>query len=163
MWLVFVLLRWQMMKVVSFTGVTPVSTYHSDRLHLPITAAPTRFMNAFTQRLSTQLCASLKPAAIPLLDAGKALARSGELWIDATAAMGLYGGSLSAMGAQVRNAGDAVAQAAASCRFKTGMELVCDELRTSATCFNESPVLLQRAIQEARVDRMEKLAVTLGT
>ena len=60
---------------------------------------------------------------------GKALARSGELLIDLTSKLDLYGGSLSAMGANVRNCGDCLAQAAASCRFKTAAELVTDELR----------------------------------
>ena len=41
----------------------------------------------------------------------------------------MYGGSLSAAGASIRNCGDCVAQAAASCRFKTAAELVIDELR----------------------------------
>ena len=99
---------------------------------------------------------SLKPAAIPLMDsgksyiytdrvsfisylratpsypkflAGKALARSGELLIDLTTALDIYGGSLSATGANIRNCGDCLAQAAASCRFKTAAELVTDELR----------------------------------
>ena len=71
---------------------------------------------------STQLLMSLKPAAIPLLDSGKALARSGELLIDATTALDLYGGGLSQAGASIRNSGDCVAQAAASCRFKTAAE-----------------------------------------
>ncbi len=63
------------------------------------------------------------------MDSGKALARSGELLIDLTTSLDIYGGSLSAMGANVRNCGDCLAQAAASCRFKTGVELVTDELR----------------------------------
>ena len=81
---------------------------------------------------------SLKPAAIPLMDCGKALARSGELLIDLTTSLDIYGGSLSAMGANVRNCGDCLAQAAASCRFKTGVELVTDELREG-----ERTILLQ--------------------
>lgn len=60
---------------------------------------------------------------------GKALARSGELLIDLTTKLDLYGGSLSATGANIRNCGDCIAQAAASCRFKTAAELVIDELR----------------------------------
>jgi hypothetical protein len=86
------------------------------------------------------LKASMKDAAIPLMDAGKALARSGELWIEWTALpeQDLYGGSISSAGASIRNAGDCVAQAAASCRFKTGLELVCDELRESGTCLAEA-------------------------
>ena len=75
---------------------------------------------------------SLKPAAIPLLDSGKALARSGEALIEYTTSKEIYGGALSSAGASLRNAGDCVAQAAASCRFKTGTELVSDELREAA-------------------------------
>ena len=44
---------------------------------------------------------------------GKALARSGELLIDLTTKLDLYGGSLSATGANIRNCGDCLAQAAA--------------------------------------------------
>ena len=66
---------------------------------------------------------------IKISHTGKALARSGELLIDLTSKLDLYGGSLSAMGANVRNCGDCLAQAAASCRFKTAAELVTDELR----------------------------------
>jgi len=47
-----------------------------------------------TTRITTALF-SLKPAAIPLMDSGKALARSGELLIDLTTKLDLYGGSLS--------------------------------------------------------------------
>eukprot|EP00978_Attheya_sp_CCMP212_P024625 scaffold77701_cov49-Attheya_sp.AAC.1 len=85
------------------------------------------------------LKASMKDAAIPLMDAGKALARSGELWIEWTALpeTDLYRGPISSAGASIRNAGDCVAQAAASCRFKTGLELVCDELREAGTCLTE--------------------------
>ena len=39
----------------------------------------------------TQLSASLKPAAIPLMDSGKAFARSGEFIIDLTTAEGTAG------------------------------------------------------------------------
>jgi hypothetical protein len=66
---------------------------------------------------------------IPNTDTGKALARSGELLIDLTSSLDMYGGSLSAAGASIRNCGDCIAQAAASCRFKTAAELVIDELR----------------------------------
>lgn len=68
------------------------------------------------------------------MDSGKALARSGEVLIDLTTSLNIYGGSLSAMGANVRNCGDCLAQAAASCRFKTGVELVIDELREGEKC-----------------------------
>ena len=65
---------------------------------------------------------------------GRALARSGELLIDLTNALDLYGGGLSATGANIRNCGDCLAQAAASCRFKTAAELVIDELREGKYC-----------------------------
>ena len=69
---------------------------------------------------------------------GKALARSGELLVDLTNALDLYGGGLSATGASIRNCGDCLAQAAASCRFKTASELVIDELREGKTEENSS-------------------------
>jgi hypothetical protein len=97
------------------------------------------------RRSTNLMAASLKPAAIPLMDSGQELARCGELIIEFTEKTGRYGGSLSAAGAQIRNAGDCLAQAAASCRFKTGVELVTDELRESATCLLESTVKLQTA------------------
>jgi hypothetical protein len=104
---------------------------------------------------------SLKPAAIPLLDSGKALARSGELLIDATTRLDIYGGGLSAVGANIRNAGDCVAQAAASCRFKTASELVCDELRESGTCLLEGVEKLKKAIDDAEVDQNLEFAEKL--
>lgn len=106
--------------------------------------------------------ASLKPAALPLMDAGQALARAGEILIEITTALDLYGGALSAAGAQIRNAGDSLAQAAASCRFKTGAELVTDELREAATCLQEGAVKLTLAIAEARTDADEALAKRIG-
>uniref|UniRef100_A0A7S4HR12 Uncharacterized protein n=1 Tax=Odontella aurita TaxID=265563 RepID=A0A7S4HR12_9STRA len=109
-------------------------------------------------RSSLELRMSLKPAAIPLMDSGKALARSGELLIDATSVMGLYGGGLSSAGANIRNAGDCVAQAAASCRFKTAAELVCDELREGATCLIEGVDKMKLAVEEARADKDADLA-----
>ena len=104
---------------------------------------------------------TLKPASIPLMDAGKALARSGELVIEVTSELNIYGGALSAAGALLRNAGDCVAQAAASCRFKTGLELVCDELRESATCLTEGANKLGQAETEAQLDENTQLATTL--
>eukprot|EP00536_Pseudo-nitzschia_multiseries_P010057 jgi/Psemu1/202307/e_gw1.295.44.1 len=95
----------------------------------------------------------LKPAAGPLMDSGKALARSGELLIDFTKALDLYGGALSNAGAQIRNAGDALAQAGASCRFKTGLELVIDELREAAACLSEATDKLDMAVREAEADK----------
>ena len=132
--------------------------------------AAVSFANAFLspnyhpttiKKSHTILHNSLKPAALPLLDAGKALARSGELLIDLTTALDLYGGSLSSTGAQIRNAGDSVAQAAASCRFKTGAELVTDELREAATCLAEGVVQAKRAVEEAGVDESKELQVAI--
>ncbi len=100
---------------------------------------------------------SLKPAAIPMMDSGKALARTGELLIELTRALDLYGGALSAAGAQVRNSGDALAQAAASCRFKTGTEIVIDELREAATCLSEATDKLNQAVEEAQADQDPQL------
>mmetsp|Transcript_5120 Transcript_5120/g.9402 ORF Transcript_5120/g.9402 Transcript_5120/m.9402 type:complete len:235 (+) Transcript_5120:90-794(+) len=113
------------------------------------------------RRMTLQM--SLKPAAIPLMDAGKALARSGELLVDSTNKEPLnnYGGGLSAAGAMIRNAGDCIAQAAASCRFKTGTELVTDELREAATCLEEATSKLRLAVEEANADEDEKLALTI--
>ena len=54
----------------------------------------TKQYHTTTTRITTALF-SLKPAAIPLMDSGKALARSGELLIDLTTKLDLYGGSLS--------------------------------------------------------------------
>ena len=91
------------------------------------------------------------------MDSGKALARSGELLIDYTSAVELYGGGLSAVGAQIRNAGDSIAQAAASCRFKTGVELVTDELREAAACLDEAKSKLSLACEEAEADSDDDL------
>mmetsp|Transcript_29866 Transcript_29866/g.45255 ORF Transcript_29866/g.45255 Transcript_29866/m.45255 type:complete len:245 (+) Transcript_29866:138-872(+) len=100
---------------------------------------------------------SLKPAAIPLMDSGKAFARSGEFLIDVTSKIELYGGALSAAGALIRNSGDCLAQAGASSRFKTGLELVCDELREAATCLDEATSKLELAAREANADDNERL------
>jgi len=105
---------------------------------------------------------SLKPAAIPLMDSGKALARSGELLIDLTSDLQLYGGALSASGALIRNSGDAIAQAAALCRFKTGAELACDEIREAATCLTEARDKFQQAIREAETDQDPEFAQKLS-
>ena len=93
---------------------------------------------------------------------GKGMARSGELLIDLSSSLGLYGGGLSAAGAQIRNSGDCVAQAAASCRFKTAAELVCDELREGATCLLEATDKLKLAREEANSDDDPKLAAAIG-
>jgi hypothetical protein len=108
--------------------------------------------------LSQTRLMSLKPAAQPLMDSGKALARSGELLIDLTATIELYGGGLSSAGAQIRNSGDCVAQAGASCRFKTAAELVCDELREGATCLTEACDKLKLAVEEANSDKDDILS-----
>jgi len=100
----------------------------------------------------TAAFASLKPAALPLMDSGKALARSGELLIDLTSKLDLYGGGLSAAGANIRNCGDCLAQAGASCRMKTATELVIDELREGADCLREGTDKLKRAKEESEVD-----------
>lgn len=100
---------------------------------------------------------TLKPASIPLMDSGKALARSGELLIDFTRTLDLYGGALSSAGANIRNAGDCLAQAAASCRFKTGIELVIDELREAATCLSECGDKIILAKEEAEADQDTQL------
>lgn len=96
------------------------------------------------------------------MDSGQAFARSGELLIDVTSKIDLYGGALSATGALIRNSGDCIAQAAASCRFKTAMELVIDELREGATCLAEATQKLKLAIEEAEADKNEDLAKLLG-
>jgi hypothetical protein len=103
------------------------------------------------------MAVSLKPAAIPLMDSGQELARCGELIIEFTEKTDRYGGGLSAAGAQIRNAGDCLAQAAASCRFKTGAEVVTDELRESATCLLESTVKLQTAKIEEEDEEISSL------
>lgn len=97
-----------------------------------------------------------------MMDSGKALARSGELLVDLTTELGLYGGALSAAGAQIRNAGDSIAQAAASCRFKTAAELVCDELREGATCLGEASGKMRQAVEEAEQDQDETLKNAIG-
>lgn len=113
---------------------------------------------------STSLCFSLKPAAIPLMDSGKAFARSGEYFIEMTRKIcnGVYyGGSLSTIGVQIRNAGDSIAQAGASCRFKTGYEYVSNELRESATCLQEAVERIGNAILE--IQQQEDTVTTQST
>jgi hypothetical protein len=97
------------------------------------------------------------------MDSGKAFARSGEFLIDVTSEIEIYGGALSAVGALIRNSGDAIAQAAASCRFKTALELVCDELRESAACLAEATTKLKQAVEEANMDKNESLSRAVGT
>jgi hypothetical protein len=69
----------------------------------------------------------------------------------------MYGGALSAAGAQIRNAGDSIAQAAASCRFKTGLELVTDELRESGTCWKTAYDKLKNGVEEVSEGKREIL------
>ena len=111
------------------------------------------------------------------MDAGKALARTGELVIDWTTTAiiitdnnnnnnnnnNMYGGAFSAVGANLRNAGDNIAQAAASCRFKTGQELVQDEIREAAAAIQQGAGKCQPAVVEARADQNDALAATIGT
>lgn len=111
-----------------------------------------QYYQSHQDRRSSRLFSLLKPAAIPLMDSGKALARSGELLIDLTTSLDMYGGSLSAAGASIRNCGDCIAQAAASCRFKTASELVIDELREGADCLREGSTKLSSAITESELD-----------
>ena len=114
-----------------------------------------------TQQTTTQLY-SLKPAALPLMDSGKALARSGELLIDLTSKLDLYGGGLSAAGANIRNCGDCLAQAGASARMKTATELVIDELREGSDCLREGTDKLSRAVEESEVDGNTVLKNKIG-
>jgi hypothetical protein len=125
---------------------------------------PTVNFNAVAQSSASSIALqmSLKPAAIPLMDSGKALARSGELLIDLTGDLDLYGGALSAAGALIRNSGDAVAQAAALCRFKTGAELACDEIREAATCLTEARDKLRLAVTEGEMDENTALVQALS-
>jgi len=81
--------------------------------------------------------------------------------IDVTTELEVYGGSLSAAGAGIRNAGDCVAQAAATSRFKTGTEIVCDELREAATCLSESTDKLRVAVKEYEAKDDEAMAKCL--
>lgn len=55
-----------------------------------------------------------------------------------------------------------MAQAAASCRFKTGLELVVDELREAATCLDEACTKLKAAVEEATQDELTELASLIG-
>jgi len=152
-------------STLSKSSVDPTMAwlYKSDYLEKKVNPSFLMIPTHRTLMTTTRLCAvSMKPAAEPLLASGKALAYSGELLIGITEKIGLYGGALSAAGANLRNAGDSVAQAAASCRFKTGMELVIDELREAGTCLLEGRDKLETAIDEARIDPADsKLVATL--
>jgi hypothetical protein len=115
-----------------------------------------------TSIVPSSLLMSLKPAALPLMDSGKALAQAGEFIIEWTNQLNNYGGALSAVGAQLRNAGDNIAQAAASCRFKTGMELVSNELREAATQLAEGRMKMKQAVTEMNMENNTKIAARLG-
>ena len=144
----------QLSQITSFT-ITP-----QTQLQLNTQNAYKNIIQTTSTTHHTKLY-SLKPAAIPLMEAGKALARSGELLIDytSTSEYNLYAGGLSNTGASIRNAGDCVAQAGASMRFKTAGELVCDELRESATCISEgNNEKLPKGVDDANVDGYSVLA-----
>lgn len=121
-----------------------VKNYHNQISH----TTDTKLYMAIGNKPAT----SLKPAAQPLLASGKAMANSGEILISLTSTLNLYGGGLSATGANIRNSGDCIAQAAASMRFKTGWELVCDELREASNCLLEGVGKCKDAIEEAELD-----------
>ena len=53
-------------------------------------------------------------------------------------------------------------QAAASMRFKTGLELVIDELRESGTCLQEASQKCQLAVREAQQDELLDLMQIIG-
>jgi hypothetical protein len=93
---------------------------------------------------------SLKTAAAPLMAAGQCLARLGEDWIESTRGdtKAYYGGPFANAGANIRNAGDHLGQAAASCRFKTGTELIAEELREAATALTAAADYLQQQQQQ---------------
>jgi len=116
----------------------------------PPTTTTTNHLHPYNNKHSiiTSLYAvgPLQPAAILLMDSGKALARSGEVLIDLTSDLDMYGSALSSSGAFIRNAGDCIAQAAASCRFKTALELICDELREAATCLLEGSIQMNQQV-----------------
>jgi len=132
---------------------------------------------------------SLKPAAVPLLEGGKALARYGELIIDASTTTTSYlgfswkgfqmGGNedggdivtrqlspyIAAMGACIRTAGDSIAQVGALMRFKTGHELVVVELRDASFGFchqleEDSNSRLGFAQDENRINASAQIGVT---
>ena len=155
------------MRIISVGPLLALSLLLLARATGVVSAAfvPYNFRGPPTSRhthLTSFLSMSLKPAAIPLMDSGKALARSGELLIEMTSDLEIYGGALSASGALIRNAGDAIAQAAALCRFKTGAELACDELREAATCLTEARDKLQQAVVEGETDDNAELARKLS-
>ncbi len=153
--------------VLTFTSLsiprTVPRSYHRGRCRTASSSSPAGPGSLVALSLAVSASSPLKPAALPLMDSGKAVARSGELLIDLTQnSLMLYGGGLSACGAQIRNAGDCLAQAAASCRFKTGAELVCDELREAATCLKEASDKAVLAVEEAKADEDATLEAHLG-
>ena len=129
---------------VCFQGVNPLLKTHTRKFSSSLYMTPMQ---------------ALKPAAVPLLEGGKALARYGELMIDLSTTTTSYMGfswkafqmngddngdtevtktlspHIAAIGACIRTAGDCIAQAAALMRFKTGHESVVVELRDASNCF----------------------------
>lgn len=128
----------------------PIWTAHTSTV-------PSTHVKKTSSTLSMTPMQTLKPAAVSLLEAGKALARYGELMIDVSTTTTSYlgfswkafqmgdkdGGDtvtqqlspyIAAIGACIRTAGDCIAQAAALMRFKTGHELVVVELRDASFC-----------------------------
>ena len=95
-------------------------TFGTPRQDQPSSVTKTIRSSTTTVLHAASPSTSLKPAALYLMDSGKALARSGELLIELTTELDLYGGALSASGAQMRNAGDCLAQAAASLAQELG-------------------------------------------
>jgi len=96
---------------------------------------------------STELrAATLKMYSEPLLTAGKKIALAGEkiLALTKEREADYWGGGLSLCGANIRNAGDSIAQAGASCKNKWGKELVVDEMRESAVCLKEAAEMIRK-------------------
>lgn len=141
------ILLWLVASAVSAFAPLPSS------LSIPKTATSTYKIPFYSAKIlrrptTLRLKVTLKPAAEPLMAAGNRLAALGETWIDLTRDTKVYGGALSSAGANVRNAGDHVAQAAASCRFKTGTELVAEELREAGTALDAAADFLEQAVDD---------------
>jgi hypothetical protein len=160
-------------RVDSFGLALPHSAFSTVRLDRSLTLRERRrsvvWLNAYNDPSASMSSLSLKDIATPLMNSGKALARSGELLIDFVAQSTFFEntGNLAAAGAQVRNSGDCIAQAAASCRFKTGVELVTDELREAATCLAAGAAKLQAAVEDGVTSENGRAATvvvaTMGT
>mmetsp|Transcript_27749 Transcript_27749/g.43047 ORF Transcript_27749/g.43047 Transcript_27749/m.43047 type:complete len:271 (-) Transcript_27749:145-957(-) len=137
------------LALILFLQITPLTTAFQN----PAKITPNKKLKDKKSALYLGKGASLKPAANPLLDSGKALARSGELLVEHTKheSVNQYGGALSSAGAAMRNAGDYLAQAAASMRFKTGMELVISEMREAGDCLLDASNRMNTAVEEIAV------------